>query len=280
MVYEERMLFDKVSQSIALEGGMNRFKDDLPNFSKDDFNLIHEWNCCLRNVIEEPEFKRCLRADHYYTITQLPADSVSEVIDNMTTLYRSYHLAKMFLDSAHFVYGCAGQNAAVLNMESGLLPWGYVVKQNRPDVQIYNVSTPEINSIFSKVSYKLKLPPIHMNETPESNDYDKFFYGSVFVSTGFLMYLSKDEQKNLLRQINMGYKNLFIELGKPNAGQQNERFSSGAECKTGFSKQELERVITHPNIPFYLQEINKSVVKNNCVAQSIKNAMEQILIRS
>ena len=47
-----------IACSIGLEGGLARFKNDLSDFSKDDFELVHEWNCILKNIMKEPEFKK------------------------------------------------------------------------------------------------------------------------------------------------------------------------------------------------------------------------------
>ncbi len=263
-----------VACSIGLEGGLARYKDYLPNFSKDDFDLVHEWNRNLKKTMKEPEFKEYMTTT-YRILLHLPAVTLSKIIDKLAVPYRSYYYAKRFLDAAHFVYERAEQNANVVDFGRGLSPWGHVVKQNRPDVQMYTFDKDETNSVFSAVSSKLNLPTPHFNEMPIAPVFDK----DIFVSLGTFVYLDNAEQAAKLKETSAQFKNMFIELDKPNAVQQDKELVNnlGAEYNAGFSRQELAKILC-AQIPFDLKEIGGHV-KDACVAQALKNATEQFLVR-
>lgn len=263
-----------VACSMGLEGGLARFKDDLPNFSKDDFDLVHEWNRSLKKTMKEPEFKGYMTTA-YRILLHLPAVTLSEIIDKLAVPYRSYYYAKRFLDAAHFVYERAEQNANVVDFGRGLSPWGHVVKQNRPDLQMYTFDRDETNSVFSAVSSKLNLPTPHFNEMPAEPKFDR----DVFVSLGTFVYLDNAEQSAKLKETSTQFKNMFIELDKPNAVQQDSELVNnlGTEYNAGFSRQELTKLLG-TQIPFELKEIG-GCVKDARVAQALKTATEQFLVR-
>jgi len=263
-----------VACSIGLEGGLARYKDDLPAFSKDDFDLVHEWNRNLKKTMKEPEFKEYMTTT-YRILLHLPAVTLSKIIDKLAVPYRSYYYAKRFLDAAHFVYNKAEQNANVIDFGRGLSPWGHVVKQNRPDVQMYTFDREETNSVFGAVSSKLNLPTPYFNEMPVVPVFDK----DVFISLGTFVYLDNAEQAAKLKETGAQFKNIFIELDKPNAVQQDKEIVNnlGAEYNAGFSRQELAKLLG-TQIPFELKEIGGRV-KDARVAQALKTATEQFLVR-
>lgn len=263
-----------VACSMGLEGGLARFKDDLPNFSKDDFDLVHEWNRGLKKIMKEPEFKEYMTTT-YRILLRLPPVTLSKLIDKLAVPYRSYYYAKRFLDAAHFVYERAEQNANVVDFGRGLSPWGHVVKQNRPDIQMFTFDRNETNSVFSAVSSKLNLSTPHFNQMPAEPKFDR----DVFVSLGTFVYLDNAEQAAKLKETSTQFKNLFIELDKPNAVQQDKELVNnlGAEYNAGFSKQELTKLLG-TQIPFELKEIGGGV-KDARVAQALKAATEQFLVR-
>lgn len=263
-----------VACSMGLEGGLARFKDDLPNFSKDDFDLVHEWNRGLKKIMKEPEFKEYMTTT-YRILLRLPPVTLSKLIDKLAVPYRSYYYAKRFLDAAHFVYERAEQNANVVDFGRGLSPWGHVVKQNRPDIQMFTFDRNETNSVFSAVSSKLNLSTPHFNQMPAEPKFDR----DVFVSLGTFVYLDNAEQAAKLKETSTQFKNLFIELDKPNAVQQDKELVNNlsAEYNVGFSKQELTKLLG-TQIPFELKEIGGRV-KDARVAQALKAATEQFLVR-
>ena len=263
-----------VACSIGLEGGLARFKDDLPNFSKDDFDLVHEWNRNLKKTMKEPEFKEYMTTT-YRILLHLPAVTLSKIIDKLAVPYRSYYYAKRFLDAAHFVYERAEQNANVVDFGRGLSPWGHVVKQNRPDVQMYTFDKDETNSVFSAVSSKLNLPTPHFNEMPTAPKFNR----DMFVSLGTFVYLDNAEQATKLKEAGVQFKRLFIELDKPNAVQQDKEIVNnlGTEYNAGFSRQELTKLLG-TQIPFELKEIGGRV-KDARIAKALKSATEQFLVR-
>lgn len=263
-----------VACSMGLEGGLARFKDYLPNFSKDDFDLVHEWNRSLKKTMKEPEFKEYMTAT-YRILLHLSPVTLSKIIDKLAVPYRSYYYAKRFLDAAHFVYECAEQNANVVDFGRGLSPWGHVVKQNRPDIQMYTFDKDETNSIFGAVSKKLNLPTPRFNEMPTEPKFDK----DIFVSLGTFVYLDNAEQATKLKETSAQFKKLFIELDKPNAVQQDKELVNnlGTEYNAGFSKAELTKLLG-TQIPFELKEIDGHV-KDARIAQALKSATEQFLVR-
>ena len=260
--------------SMGLEGGLARYKDVLPNFSKDDFDLVHEWNRSLKKTMKEPEFKEHITTT-YRILLYLPAVTLSKIIDKLAVPYRSYYYAKRFLDAAHFVYERAEQNANIIDFGRGLSPWGHVVKQNRPDVQMYTFDKSETNSVFGAVSDKLNLPTPHFNEMPVEPKFDK----DVFVSLGTFVYLDNAEQATKLKETSAQFRNMFIELDKPNAVQQDKELVNnlGTEYNAGFSKAELTKLLG-TQIPFELKEIDGHV-KDARIAQALKSATEQFLVR-
>ena len=263
-----------VACSIGLEGGLARFRDDLPNFSKNDFDLVHEWNRNLKKTMKEPEFKEYMTTT-YRVLLHLPAVTLSKIIDKLAVPYRSYYYAKRFLDAAHFVYERADENANVIDFGRGLSPWGHVVKQNRPDVQMFTFDKGETNTIFSVVSKKMNLPTPHFNEMPTESEFDR----DIFVSLGTFVYLDNAEQSARLKEVSGQFKNLFIELEKKKSGQRDEKLvnSLGTEYNTGFSRPELTRLLG-TQIPFDLQEVGERV-KNAHLAKALEFATEQFLVR-
>ncbi len=263
-----------IACSIGLEGGLARFKNDLPSFSKDDFELVHEWNCCLKNTMQEPDFKEYI-TKKYRILLNLPVVTLSRLIDKIAVPYRSYHYAKRFLDAAHFVYEHADKNANIIDFGRGLSPWGHVIKQKRPDVQMFSFDKEETNLVFSAVSKKLNLPIPHFNEMPSEPKFDK----DMFVSLGTFVYLNTTEQAAKIKETATQFKRLFIELDKPNAVQQDKKLVNklGTEYNAGFSRQELSQMLDK-QIPFELREIGGHV-KDIRVAKALKFASEQFLVR-
>ena len=255
-----------VACSIGLEGGLARYKDDLPNFSKDDFDLVHEWNRNLKKTMKEPEFKEYMTTT-YHILLHLPAVTLSKIIDKLAVPYRSYYYAKRFLDAAHFVYERAEQNANVVDFGRGLSPWGQVVKKNRPDVNIFTFDKEETNKVYHTVSEKMNLPLPRFNEWPMKPVFDK----DIFVSLGTFVYLDNAEQAVKLKEISAQFKSMFIELEKPNAAQQDKELVNnlGTEYNAGFSRQELTKLLG-TQIPFELKEIGGRV-KNAHVAKPQRN---------
>ena len=105
------------------------------------------------------------------------------------------------------------------------------------------------------------------------------FDNDLFVSLGTFVYLDNAEQAAKLKEISTQFKNMFIELDKPNAVQQDKELVNnlGAEYNAGFSRQELAKILG-TQIPFELKEIGGRV-KNARVAQALKAATEQFLVR-
>ena len=263
-----------VACSMGLEGGLARFKDDLPNFSKDDFDLVHEWNRNLKKTMKEPEFKEHMTT-LYRVLLHLSPVTLSKIIDKLAVSYRSYYYAKRFLDAAHFVYEHADENANIIDFGRGLSPWGHVVKQNRPDIQMYTFDKDETNTVFSAVSKKLNLPTPHFNEMPTAPKFNQ----DMFVSLGTFVYLDNAEQATKLKEAGVQFKRLFIELDKPNAVQQDKEIVNnlGTEYNAGFSRQELTKLLG-TQIPFELKEIGGRV-KDARIAKALKSATEQFLVR-
>ena len=174
------------------------------------------------------------------------------------------------------MYERAEQNANIIDFGRGLSPWGHVVKQNRPDVQMYTFDKSETNSVFGAVSNKLNLPTPHFNEMPMEPKFDK----DVFVSLGTFVYLDSAEQATKLKETSAQFRNMFIELDKPNAVQQDKELVNdlGTEYNAGFSKAELTKLLG-TKIPFELKEIDDGHVKDARIAQALKSATEQFLVR-
>ena len=193
----------------------------------------------------------------------------------MAVPYRSYYYAKRCVDAAHFVYESAEQNANVIDFGRGLSPWGHVVKQNRPDIQMYTFDKDETNIVFSAVSKKLNLSIPRFNEMPAEPKFDK----DVFVSLGTFVYLDNAEQAKKLKETSAQFRNMFIELDKPNAVQQDKELVNnlGTEYNAGFSRQELTKLLG-TQIPFELKEIGGRV-KHARIAKALKSATEQFLVR-
>ena len=263
-----------VACSIGLEGGLVRFKDDLPGFSKDDFDLVHEWNCNLKNTLKEPEFKEYMTTT-YRILLNLPAVTLSKIIDKLAVPYRSYYYAKRFLDSANFVYEHAQQNANIVDFGRGLSPWGHVIKQNRPDILMYTFDKDETNFVFKTVSNKMNLIEPYFNKMPTEPVFDR----DMFISLGTFVYLNKKEQIQHLKQASAQFKNLFIELEKNKAIQQDKHIVNnlGTEYNSGFSKQELTELLDS-QIPFELKEIGGRI-NDAHLARALKSATEQFLVR-
>ena len=262
-----------VACSIGLEGGLARFKNELPDFSKDDFELVHEWNRNLKKTMKEPEFKEYM-GKTYRVLLNLPARTVSKIIDKLAVPYRSYYYAKRFLDAAHFVYNRAEQDANVVDFGRGLSPWGYVVKKNCPYVNMFTFDRDETNSVFKAVSKKMNLQTPNFNKWPFAE-----FNRDFFVSLGTFVYLEKSEQQDKLVQASTRFKNLFIELEKANAAQDDKAVVNdlGTEYNPGFSKDEVTDFVGDW-MPFEIREVGDRV-QNARLAKSLKNATEMFVVR-
>ena len=263
-----------VACSIGLEGGLLRYKNDLPYFSRDDFELVHEWNRNLKKTMKEPEFKEYMTTT-YRILLHLPAVTLSKIIDGLSVPYRSYYYAKRFLDAANFVYGRSEQNTNVVDFGRGLSPWGHVIKQHRPDIQMYTFDKDETNSVFKAVSNKMNFAIPYFNKMPSEPVFDR----DIFVSLGTFVYLNTAEQIKKLNQASAQFKNLFIELEKTNIIQRDKSVVNnlGTEYYSGFSKQELNKILGN-RVPFELKEIN-GYIKDTNIVKSLKFATEQFLVR-
>lgn len=264
-----------VACSIGLEGGLARYQNELPSFSHDDLDLIHEWNRNLIKTVKQPEFKEYLGTT-YRVLLNLSPVSVSRIIDRLSHVpYRSYYYAKRFIDAADFVYDKADMFSNVVDFGRGLSPWGHVVRQKLPTVQMYTFDMPETDAVFQNVLQKMGLSSPHFNKMPKTIDFNK----DIFVSLGTFVYLTPQEQSAKLQFAQKQFRNLFIELEKPNSVQSDKSLVNniGTEYNSGLSIPEIQNIMD-PTIPVRLKEIG-GTVRDVRVAQSLKNATEMFLVR-
>ncbi len=263
-----------VACSIGLEGGLARYRDELPYFSRDDFDLVHEWNSTLKQTLKQPEFKQNISGT-YRVLLNLSPVTVSRIIDRLSVPYRSYYYAKRFLDAADFVYTRAGGYCNVVDFGRGLSPWGHIVKKQNRFVNMHTFDNNITNAVFETVTNKMNLENPHFNELPNNIVFDR----DIFVSLGTFVYLDNAEQESNLVDYSKKFKNLFIELEKPNATQADKKVvnSMGTDYKPGLSKDTITGLIGD-KFPFELRDFDGRV-RNNRVAQSIKNATEMFLVR-
>lgn len=263
-----------VACSIGLEGGLARYRDELPYFSRDDFDLVHEWNRNLIKTIKQPEFKGYIGTT-YRMLLHLSPVNVSRIIDRLAVPYRSYYYAKRFVDAANFVLAKADKNTNIVDYGRGLSPWGHIVQKQNPTIQMYTFDMDETNSVFKAVSNKMNLKVPEFNKMPSQINFDN----DIFVSLGTFVYLDNAEQESNLVDYSKKFKNLFIELEKPNATQADKKVvnSMGTDYKPGLSKDTITGLIGD-KFPFELRDFDGRV-RNNRVAQSIKNATEMFLVR-
>ena len=263
-----------VACSIGLEGGLVRYKDELPFFSRDDFDLVHEWNRHLIKTIKQPEFKEYLGAT-YRMLLHLSPVNISRIIDRLAVPYRSYYYAKRFIDAAEFVSDRADMFVNVVDFGRGLSPWGHIVQKKNPTIQMYTFDMDETNSVFKAVSNEMNLKVPEFNKMPSEIKFDK----DIFVSLGTFVYLTPDEQAKKLKQVSTQFKNLFIELEKSDFVQEDKSLVNniGAEYYSGLSKTKIKSLLEY-KIPVEFREIGGQV-QDVRVAQSLKNATEMFLVR-
>ena len=263
-----------VACSIGLEGGLARFKNDLPGFSADDFEMVHDWNCNLKKIISGTEYKK-LVGKTYRVLLTLPAKTLSKIIDKLAVPYRSYYYAKRFLDAANFVYERADKGANVVDFGRGLSPWCHIIKKNRPDINLFTIDIPETNSVYNAVSKKMNLQTPIFNNMPVK----PVFHKDMFVSLGTFVYLDKTEQSVKLTEASLQFKNLFIEIEKPNVVQSDTAIVNnlGTKYNSGLSVKEINSIMGS-NIPFELKEIG-GYVKDPRVAHALKSATETFIVR-
>ena len=264
-----------VACSLGLEGGLARYRDVLPEISNDDFDLVHEWNRALKKTMKQPEFRACIDTSTRILLN-LPATQVSKIIDKISVPYRSYYYAKRFIDAANFVYDRAGVCANIVDFGRGLSPWGHVVRKNLPYVEMYSIDKHEANMAFQSTSEKMNLPvPIFIDDLPDNTLFDQ----DIVVSLGTFVYLDDIEQKANLVRCSRKFKNLFIELEKPNADQADKTLihNMGTSYNRGLSKDSILSAVGN-KIPFKLQNLD-SHVKNARLARALKNSTEMFLVR-
>ena len=261
--------------SIGLEGGLLRYRDILPNFSSDDFDLIHEWNKCLIKTIKEPVFNEYIGAS-YRILLNLHPIMISRIIDRLSVPYRSYYYAKRFIEAMNFVYERSGVFSKIIDFGRGLSPWIHVINKNYPTTEIFTFDMSETDDVFRSVTKKMNLQMPKFNEMPEDIDFNI----DVFVSLGTFVYLPKSEQITKLQTVSKQFKNLFIELEKSNIGTQADNNivnRMGADYNPGFSADDV-RCCIGENIPYTLREI-AGVYNNKCINSSLKYATEMFLVR-
>lgn len=264
-----------VACSIGLEGGLARYRDELPYFSRDDFDLVHEWNSTLKQTLKQPEFKQNISGT-YRVLLNLSPVTVSRIIDRLSVPYRSYYYAKRFLDAADFVYTRAGGYCNVVDFGRGLSPWGHIVKKQNRFVNMHTFDNNITNAVFETVTNKMNLENPHFNELPNNIVFDR----DMFVSLGTFVYLPKPEQSARLRYVSQNFKNLFIELEDPYATQDDKKLvnNMGANYNSGFTANEIQEVLNNKNLDWKLLGFANSV-KNTRMAQLFRNATERFLIR-
>lgn len=268
--------------SIGLEGDLIRYKDSLPYFSEKDLDFVHEWNRALKATINQPEFKQYVNTA-YRMMLNLSPETLSRIIDKTAVPYRSYHYAKRFLDSMNFVSKHVTnmlsedpyQICNIVDFGRGLSPWGCIVRYKNQNIKMYTFDNEETNEVFKSVSKKMYIRPPYFNTMPSKIVFDR----DIFVSLGTFVYLSQDEQESKLKQVSHQFKNLFIELDKPNANQQDKQIVNklGAQYNSGFSKTKIKKIIGN-RIPFELEEFcGKN--KDAKLEKFLQNVTEMHLIR-
>ena len=195
--------------SVALEGGLMRHRDILPEFSDDCLLLIHEWNRALCKTILKPKYmNRVGKLGETIVDTNSPA-AIAQMVDGHGVPYRSYYYAKRFLDAYNFVtskYNGKGMN--VVDFGRGLSPWPHILTQKSPKIHVFTFDTPITDEIYSETTEKLGLRTPNFGKMPDAADYDQ----DAYVSLGTYVYLPYKEQVENLTEAQKNFKNLFVEL--------------------------------------------------------------------
>jgi len=264
-----------VACSYCLEGALTRYRDILPKFSDADFQLIHEWNLQLKQTLKQPEFKKYTGPLTRIVLNFSPV-KVSKFLDTVAVKYRSYYYAKRFLDALNFTTDKldaddTGIFVDVVDFGRGVSPWEHVLRQHNKTVQIHAFeNNPVANHVFQTVSDKMGLPTAVLNK--ESDDEAE----GVFVSLGTFVYLSKQEQYDLLQKAIKKYKNAFVELEKTAATQSDAKLvqKHGAKYQKGLSNAEIAQIMG--DTPYKLREISDNP---NIVQQlQLQKATEHFLV--
>ena len=222
--------------SIGLEGGLKHYKNVLPDFSREELDIVHDWNIALKKNAKKPEYKSKLGSFGKLCLYLKP-EIVAKIIDKFAVPYRSYYYAKRFLDAANFVSqkNDALSSTKIVDFGRGLSPWGPVVKNRHPWIEMYTFDTPLTDNLFIDTTKSAGFELPKFNTEPENINFEK----DMFVSLGTFVYLDYDEQVKKMKYAKENFKNIFIELEKENAQQQDKNivnnmgtdYHQGWNCK-------------------------------------------------
>jgi hypothetical protein len=225
--------------SVALEGGLAKYRDILKPLPAGSMYLIKDWNRALIDTMKQPQFKKHLGAVARAIVLLKSPKATAAIIDKIAVPYRSFYYAKRFTEAYNFVAGA--QATGVCDFGRGLSPLIHVIKTNYPDMKIYSKDTDErANEIYDITSAKLGLPnhtSIPCLKTMELSE------RTAFVSLGTFSYIPKEDQARKLNLIRWKFHKSFIELrlgDNTSDSQLVEKF--GTRYNPGFTRKEMEGI--------------------------------------
>lgn len=196
--------------SVALQGGLEKYRNILPPLPQGAMYFIKDWNSALISEFKRPVIKKHLGAMARGIILLNSPRVVASVIDKIAVPYRSFYYAKRFTEAYNFASGTLRKNpdGTIMDFGRGLSPLTNLISLHNPNAQFLSIDTDNIaNDIFAKVTDDFGI-------SHNIIDYNKIsaYPRDTLISLGTFAYIPKIEAEEKLLHIAKNFQNIFIEL--------------------------------------------------------------------
>jgi hypothetical protein len=237
--------------SVALEGGLKKYRDILPALP--DMKFVSDWNRALISTLRRPEFKKQLGPVGRAVVMLNNPKMTAAAVDRLAVPYRSYYYARRFADAYKHVRNMGGElvefgknSFNLVDFSRGFSPLLPLICEYCDHVVPRAIENNAIiNDAYQEASHAAGIGSRHtvldwngMRALPDS---DK----DIFVSLGTFVYMPKGQQKQKLIEVNNSFKSLYIELEQDFGRQKDSKIveSMGGKYQEGWSLSELRDIL-------------------------------------
>lgn len=196
--------------SVALEGGLEKYRKILPPLPQGAMYLIQDWNRALISECKKPNVKKHLGALARGIVLLKNPHAVASIVDKIAVPYRSFYYAKRFIEAYNFASDSiqTKPGSCVMDFGRGLSPLVNLISYKNPDARIYSIDIDNMaNEIHTKVSAEFGQSHKIVNWA-EIDSIPK----NIFLSLGTFAYIPKWEAESAMEYVAKKFPKVFIEL--------------------------------------------------------------------
>ena len=251
---QEYLLDIPLACSVALEGGLKKYRNILQPLPDNSLEFIEDWNSSLISVLRYPKFKKYLGAFGRSIVMLRNPRLVAWGVDKVSVPYRSFYYASRFTESLNFATNKAQEfqnlninkntSPIVVDFGHGLSPWSPLLNENLDFITTYMADKGLVHDVYEKTMDIMKLQSRPKNINMERINLIPSFQKLVFVSLGTFVYLPKEERTKILKDIVSKFRYFYVGLELDKAQKDGKIVENmGVAYQKGWNVLELQKVI-------------------------------------